>query len=53
MSGKKWSALPKEKKEKYKQQHTLLKASYEVKLKEFYDEHPDARPQPKQPSGSR
>ncbi|CAI8010131.1 High mobility group protein DSP1 [Geodia barretti] len=51
--GKKWSALPKEKKEKYKQQHTLLKASYEVKLKEFYDEHPDARPQPKQPSGSR
>lgn len=49
LSGKKWSALPQEKKDKYKQQHALLKAAYEAKLKAFYEEHPDARPPPKQP----
>ena len=53
LPGKKWSALPDEKKEKYKQQHALMKVSYEAELKSFYDEHPDARPPPKQSATSK
>jgi hypothetical protein len=48
--GKKWSTMAEEKKEKYKQQYVALKAAYDTQLKTFYEEHPDAKPPPKQPA---
>ncbi len=41
--GTKWNALGSEKQEKFKQQYQKLKAAYDIKLKEFYTRHPDAK----------
>ena len=30
--------------DKYKQQYLKLRKEYDVKLKQFYEEHPDAKP---------
>ena len=51
--GRKWSSMGEEKKERYKQQHAVMKTAYEAQLKQFYEEHPDAKPPPKQPAPSK
>ena len=53
LPGKKWSTMPEEKKEKYKQQYVALKAAYDTELKTFYEAHPDAKPPPKQTASSK
>ena len=45
--------MSEEKKERYKQQHAMLRTAYLAQLQSFYEEHPDAKPPPKQPNPSK